>query len=887
MAQPAAPAVPDTSDSSSSLKVAGIPQLSAPDSSSNYLDWSFVVTVHLSSLNLAYLLKPVKLEDRPAKWAKDNADVCSFIARTVHQDNLRLIRSFPTDATAMWESLQSAHIDSTAGGRIYWLRKLVTIRMSTDDVETHIKEMAICAKRLNSLVTSDKPLTVDDIHAATLLGSLPVNWLHCVSSLMNKDSVTSSRIVAALKAESLRRKSRGEEDLSISVSKARAASTSKGRPARDKSLFCTFCRIKGHDLAVCENAACILSEHQHPKGQGSESKRRSDSQKDSSKAEGSRRSSSGCGHQSSQTPAKAGLTTVVELGSNSDDESDHSGSAYAGNPSPRPEPVPPSAPDLRPSILESPPLNVPLGNRFDRRLTASIHAPLNQHRGPASSGPSSPSEASYPDGGGSLPVQVRSPGPQPSAANPAPAASPPSPPAASDPIPSSLPLPPSPPRIPSPPPRSPNKDRWLKAASEEFSSLLGMETWRLVPRPDKRKIIKSKWVFKVKRRPDKTIQKLKARLVAMGYTQVQGLDYDKVFSPTLRMETLCLICTLLAVRKWKGRQVDFKTAFLNGRLDEPIYMEQPVVSVRPYSYFHLEAGKLIAAVTVHVDDLTIVGEPTYVDSLIKSLDALFTIGADEELHHFLSIKITRDIENRLLFMSQCHYIEDLIPRFLPNGPTSVSTPTDSGFKNLRRRQPNEQPSPGPYNQIIGSLLWVAQCTRPDVSFAVNKLSQFLKDPSASHWTAAVRVLNYLVSTKHLRLRLGGSLVCSGYSDADWAEDREDRRSTSAYTFRIGDGAISWKSRKQATVSLLSTEAEYKALSDSCKEGIWLRNILTELCLRPREALPLHFDNEGAKALANNPEHHSRTKHIDARYHLFRNALRIQESRSSMSRHTTC
>jgi hypothetical protein len=274
-----------------------------------------------------------------------------------------------------------------------------------------------------------------------------------------------------------------------------------------------------------------------------------------------------------------------------------------------------------------------------------------------------------------------------------------------------------------------------------------------------------------------------------------------------------------------------------------------------------------------VDDLTIVGEPTYVDSLIKSLGALFTIGADEELHHFLSIKITRDIENRLLFMSQCHYIEDLIPRFLPNGPTSVSTPTDSGFKNLRRRQPNEQPSPGPYNQIIGSLLWVAQCTRPDVSFAVNKLSQFLKDPSASHWTAAVRVLNYLVSTKHLRLRLGGSLVCSGYSDADWAEDREDLRSTSAYTFRIGNGAISWKSRKQATVSLSSTEAEYKALSDSCKEGIWLRNILTELRLRPREALPLHVDNEGAEALANNPEHHSRTKHIDARYHFVRECVK--------------
>jgi hypothetical protein len=131
----------------------------------------------------------------------------------------------------------------------------------------------------------------------------------------------------------------------------------------------------------------------------------------------------------------------------------------------------------------------------------------------------------------------------------------------------------------------------------------------------------------------------------------------------------------------------------------------------------------------------------------------------------------------------------------------------------------------------------------------------------------------LASTKSLRLRLGGSLTCAGYSDADWAEDRQDRRSTSAYTYRIGEGAISWKSRKQATVSLSSTEAEYKALADSCKEGLWLRNILTELCVRPKSALPLHVNNEGAEALANNPEHHARTKHIDARYHFVRDCVK--------------
>jgi hypothetical protein len=141
------------------------------------------------------------------------------------------------------------------------------------------------------------------------------------------------------------------------------------------------------------------------------------------------------------------------------------------------------------------------------------------------------------------------------------------------------------------------------------------------------------------------------------------------------------------------------------------------------------------------------------------------------------------------------------------------------------------------------------------------------------------VLNYLVSTKNLQLRLSGELTCSGYSDSDWAEDRDNRRSTSAYTYRLGDGAISCKSRKQATVSLSSTEAEYKALSNSCKEGLWIRHILTELHLCPDTPITLHVDNEGAEALARNPEHHARTKHIHARYHFIREC--IQEDKISL------
>lgn len=148
----------------------------------------------------------------------------------------------------------------------------------------------------------------------------------------------------------------------------------------------------------------------------------------------------------------------------------------------------------------------------------------------------------------------------------------------------------------------------------------------------------------------------------------------------------------------------------------------------------------------------------------------------------------------------------------------------------------------------------------------------MRDPSEAHWRAAVCVLNYLVSTKKLSLLLGGSLELLAYSDSDWVEDRDDRKSTSGYLCKLGDGIISWKSRKQATVLLSSTEAEYKALLDSCKEGMWLRQLLSELDLQPDSPIPIHVDNECAECLARNPKHHSSTKHIHARFHFLRECV---------------
>lgn len=231
-----------------------------------------------------------------------------------------------------------------------------------------------------------------------------------------------------------------------------------------------------------------------------------------------------------------------------------------------------------------------------------------------------------------------------------------------------------------------------------------------------------------------------------------------------------------------------------------------------------------------------------------------------------------------IFLNQSHYIDDLCNWFLKGSLTSVPTPTNIHFKTLTRRSPQDPKSSGPYNQLIGALLWVAQCTRPDILFAVNRLSQHLRDPSEGHWHAVVRILNYLVTTKNMALRLGGRLELLGFSNLDWAKDRDNRHSTSGYVYRLGDGVISWRLRKQITVSLSSTEAEYKALSDACKEGLWLNRLLSKLCLCPQDPVPIHVDNQGAEALARNPEHHARTKHIHAWYHFTRECVQAEEIR---------
>ncbi|EFP86906.2 uncharacterized protein PGTG_12647 [Puccinia graminis f. sp. tritici CRL 75-36-700-3] len=280
-------------NNASNLNVSGIVQLKPQGSDSNYLDWSFVVLFHLQSLNLSYVLEPVNIKERSAAYIKDSVSVSSFIAQTVHPSNLCFIRSHGSDAAGMWSSLSEAHQDFLSGGRMHWLCQLVVSRLVSNDIDTHIESMAVCAERLNSLVTADKPLTLDDIYLTALLTSLTDDWLPCVSLLMNEDSIPSSRIVSALKAESLRRKAWRKDDVL--------------------------------------NAARVLSEHKSSRSVTNDH----DSCRSNASMDTNCPSTNSCSsHPSSPTKpsVKAGQATVVELGYESyNEESDFSIPEHAGN----------------------------------------------------------------------------------------------------------------------------------------------------------------------------------------------------------------------------------------------------------------------------------------------------------------------------------------------------------------------------------------------------------------------------------------------------------------------------------------------------------------------------------------------------------------------------
>ena len=273
----------------------------------------------------------------------------------------------------------------------------------------------------------------------------------------------------------------------------------------------------------------------------------------------------------------------------------------------------------------------------------------------------------------------------------------------------------------------------------------------------------------------------------------------------------------------------------------------------------------LTIIAIHVDDLMILAESILEMQRLKgSLKLQFKVKDMGKLYYYVGVCIVQDKERKQVYLHQGLYIEKKLEKFGQTQAKSVSTPADLNIRLQKEDGVSKPVNTTLYQSIVGSLLYAAIATRPDIAQAVEVVSKFCANPTQSHLTAAKRILRYLKGTVYLGLSYkkcaDGNLI--GYSDADWAGDMDDRHSTSGNLFLLAKGAVSWLSKKQATVALSTTEAEYVALSAATQEAIWLRRLLADVGKPHKEPIVVNEDNQGAIAMAKNPVGHARTKHID-------------------------
>jgi len=388
---------------------------------------------------------------------------------------------------------------------------------------------------------------------------------------------------------------------------------------------------------------------------------------------------------------------------------------------------------------------------------------------------------------------------------------------------------------------------WQAAMEKEMQSMHSNEVWTLVELPAGRKTVSNRWVFKQKVGSDGEICQYKARLVAQGFSQRYGIDYDETFSPVVRFESIRTVIALSAQYGMSLHQMDVTAAFLNSNLDEEIYMKQPegfVVtgsekmvcrlnrsiyglkqSPRCWnSSLHsclLELGFCqtsgdpciyissvgeAAIICIYVDDLLIASvSDNRMRQLKLALSKRYEMKDMGELHYFLGVKITQNRQKGTIFISQPSYIEGLLDKFGLTNSRPVSTPVDNSVKLVKSSDEDDVFDAQVYQSAIGGLLYLALKTRPDISYAVSSVAKFAAAPAKQHWVAVKRVMRYLRGTANhgLLYSVEDSPKCTGFSDADWAGDGDDRRSTSGYTFQMSGAAISWSSKKQSCVALFS------------------------------------------------------------------------------------
>lgn len=466
---------------------------------------------------------------------------------------------------------------------------------------------------------------------------------------------------------------------------------------------------------------------------------------------------------------------------------------------------------------------------------------------------------------------------------------------------------------------SPEAPRWKQAMAEEINSLKENDTFELTTLPTGRNTIGGKWVYALKENEQGQI--FKARFVAKGYNQTQGIDYQETFAPTANMTSVRALMQISVQNDLIIHQMDVKTAYLHAPIEEEIYMDQPegfeqtesgenlVYKLKKSLYGLKQSGrnwyKLLndyleqndfernlsdhcvyrkdidhetLLVIIWVDDLIIAASNNNLLNTFKeTMRSKFNMKDLGKISSFLGIQfIQKEAEIR---MNQKRYIQRMLERFGMSDCKPRSTPCElkTDTTTCGGSDANETVNSREYREIVGSLIYAMTCTRPDISWVVSRLSQTLAQPTREDLVTAKQVLRYLKGTNDFELifkKSSEDLDLIAYSDSDWASSVKDRRSTTGYCFALTKEGpvISWKTKKQPTVALSTCEAEYIGLATTTQESMYLTQLLNGMDRKRYTCTKLFGDNQGAIALSKNPVNRQRSKHIDVKYHFIREAV---------------
>ena len=457
-------------------------------------------------------------------------------------------------------------------------------------------------------------------------------------------------------------------------------------------------------------------------------------------------------------------------------------------------------------------------------------------------------------------------------------------------------------------------EHWKKAMEIEYKSLMDNETWTLKSTPTDRKVITGRWVFKLKKDRYGQILKYKARWVVHGFKQKEGLDYLDTFATVVKPVSYKALMGISVKRGLSIHHMDVVTAFLYGFLDESIYVIQPTLFEQGENQVCLlrkalyglkqssrvwyqtlqdflqkmgfkrtesDHGVFVSRdmfIAIYVDDLLIFGKDTQIlEQLQHDLKSRFKMTDLGEVSHYLGIEVDMNTDRTTVSLRQTTYLKKVLSRFNMLDSRPISTPMDQGAGNTL--MPSEDQADKDtitwYQSVVGSLMWPAMHTRPDIAYSVGVLSRYCSNPSPLHCKYLQRIMRYVAGTLDLGLvfkRHDTEDDIVGYSDADYAGTKDGRRSTGAYTFLLAGGPISHCSKLQPTVAQSTCEAEYMALNEAAKEAIWCARFLKELRFRNDDPVLLRGDNQGSIALTENPEFHRRSKHIEIKWHWIREVV---------------